>query len=304
MRKKILIIIFDAVILLTVGAFLWRHLQGLPLGAVQLAPLPLGVSLIFPLLFFFNTGLLHHAINRVFGLPFTLRTSVDIYMGSLLAAYIPGRAFVLLKRHVLAKDQGASFVSLLAVFFTEALATILGALIFFVAVSLPFARLIPGPYLVLTVVVFLVAAAALHPRSLNGLYIRYQRWKGRSQPQRYPLSTLMLWKIILGYALNWIFYAVGMMMVLRACVPESAGYGVYLAGMYALAGVIGTVAFVMPNGLGIREGVALIGFSAVMSPAQAALCSVLFRVWNTAAEILCVLLVKLFLARDRKRGSG
>ena len=60
-----------------------------------------------------------------------------------------------------------------------------------------------------------------------------------------------------------------------------------LLGIYPLAQCLGFLTLVAPGGLGIREGVLMIGLQPVIGAEAAIVSSVAVRVLQTAADLLC-----------------
>jgi glycosyltransferase 2 family protein len=285
--------LFNTGILIAVGYYLWQNVTQITLNFADFHYPRVFISLLFPVFFYFNAAIIFYLLNKVFHLPFGLPQSFQIYFGSFLAAYIPGRAFVLIKRHLMSRNNSVPFVSMLMVYFTEAVVMVLGAVIFAGLVILFSGRVLSQTYFVMTVVIFICLAICIHPALLNSAYRFYQKWRGVQNIQKFAMSYQSLWKIILAYVINWGIYSLGIMWMLSAIYNVSQVTLIYLAGIYILAGVLGMLAVILPMGLGVREGVVIIGFSPIIGAPQAAFCAILMRIWSTVSEILCFIVYKL-----------
>jgi hypothetical protein len=90
-----------------------------------------------------------------------------------------------------------------------------------------------------------------------------------------------------GYALSWIVLGAAFALFTTAIVPNMVGSTRVLAGAVAAAYLLGYFAFVVPAGIGIREGVMFVLLESVIGdPGAALVVTGLSRVWFTAAELV------------------
>jgi hypothetical protein len=179
--------------------------------------------------------------------------ALSIWARSLLGRYVPGNVMMVIGRAVMAHDQGVPRrVTLAATVYEQALGLGLasvGAVVFLAAYGSPGDdRLL---WLLLAVPVML---AFLHPVPFRRLSDWALRRIGRA-----PLDTLFDTRQVVRLAS---FYAAGMLPMIVgvwALVRSAAGPGsggVFEVGLaFLLAFVISFLVFVLPSGIGIRDGI-------------------------------------------------
>jgi hypothetical protein len=76
-----------------------------------------------------------------------------------------------------------------------------------------------------------------------------------------------------------------------------------IVGALCLSGIAGIAVFVVPAGIGVREGVLVWVLAAFTTPAYAALIAVASRAWLTAGDVFVVTLGG-WLARPKRGADG
>lgn len=59
----------------------------------------------------------------------------------------------------------------------------------------------------------------------------------------------------------------------------------FCAGVFGISAIMGILAIFAPSGLGVREGIILAGLMLIMPESDAAVISVISRLWQTIAEL-------------------
>lgn len=59
----------------------------------------------------------------------------------------------------------------------------------------------------------------------------------------------------------------------------------FCAGIFGISAIMGILAIFAPSGLGVREGIILAGLMLIMPESDAAVISVISRLWQTIAEL-------------------
>jgi uncharacterized membrane protein YbhN (UPF0104 family) len=70
---------------------------------------------------------------------------------------------------------------------------------------------------------------------------------------------------------------------------------VFVTQIYIVAGVTGMLAFILPSGIGVREGVMMLGLTNLLPTSEAAVVTVLARICITSAEIIGAFFSFIFL---------
>lgn len=224
------------------------------------------------------------------------REAMSIWARSLLARYIPGNVMMVVGRAVMAADKGVpKRVTLAATVYEQALTLGLGAVgavIFLAAYGDPG----EGQYIWLLAVVPIILAF-LHPVPFR----RLSDWVfGRlGRPSIETLFTgRQVGRLLTYYAVGVVIMMVGIWALVRSAAGPDAG-GVAEVGLaFLLAYVISFVAFIIPSGIGIRDGVLALALSRHLPGEVALAISVGLRFALTLIELL---FVGLAIAVGRER---
>ena len=77
----------------------------------------------------------------------------------------------------------------------------------------------------------------------------------------------------------------------------------YAAGIYGISCIIGILAIFAPSGIGVREGIMVLGLGLVMPSEYAVIISIVSRLWMSVSELVLIgiafVVNKLFLLRKR-----
>jgi glycosyltransferase 2 family protein len=138
-------------------------------------------------------------------------------------------------------------------------------------------------------------AAALGPRAgdrLRGAFALADRVR--------PLDAA-LWAV--AYAVSWAVLGLAFALFVAAFEPATAGNTRFVAGTVAAAYLVGYLFFIVPAGIGVREGAMVLLLAQVMPhPAGALVVSALSRVWFTAAELVPLALLPVL--KDSSDDAG
>ncbi len=109
--------------------------------------------------------------------------------------------------------------------------------------------------------------------------------------------------VVLALALAAGLYGAGFGCLTYAFVPTApAGIG-QLIGLFAFAQIAGFLAFFAPAGIGVREGVLMVGLSPLVGSGPAIVVAAACRLWQTAME-LAMTLVGLAMLRSLRLAPG
>jgi len=126
----------------------------------------------------------------------------------------------------------------------------------------------------------------LHPRLLRWLVARTSRlMKVPPGDVHVPSSTAVT--AVAAATGGMVLQGAGFVLLLVAMGEYSGDLALVLLGIYPLAQCLGFLTLVAPGGLGIREGVLMIGLQPVIGAEAAIVSSVAVRVLQTAADLLC-----------------
>jgi len=235
---------------------------------------------------------------RLLAVHVPLRWAASSWGQSMLARYVPGNVFMVVGRVLSSQRRGlelrrvsAGMVYEQALPFCAALTT-LGLL-------LPFWEYHRG-LVALSLIGIPVLLALLHPRAFVPLADRLLRAMGRD-----PLGVRLSFGRVLGllcyYVAAWFVAGVACWALARAVTDVGVAALPALTAAFALAYVVGMVAFVFPGGLGVREVVLAGALAGTLGAGVALAWAVLLRLWQIAVELL---FVGLATALDRAGRDG
>jgi hypothetical protein len=94
--------------------------------------------------------------------------------------------------------------------------------------------------------------------------------------------------LVLAYALVWLAMGTAFFFVCRLFVPFGAAELPAIVFWFVASYVIGFVSSIAPAGIGVREGLLVLGLSRYLPEAQAAAVAVAGRLWLTLVEMICI----------------
>jgi glycosyltransferase 2 family protein len=181
------------------------------------------------------------------------RVALSIWMRSLLGRYIPGNVMLVVGRAVMAHDHGVpKRATVTATIYEQFLALGIGTV---AAVGFLAGYGNPGDsrllWLLLVVPVILVC---LHPVPFRKLSTWALRRTGRP-----PLDALysgrQVLKLVILYATGTAVLLVGIWALLRSAAGPEIGGVIEIGLAFMLAFVASFVAFILPSGIGVRDGI-------------------------------------------------
>ena len=74
----------------------------------------------------------------------------------------------------------------------------------------------------------------------------------------------------------------------RSIYPIPVSEFLYISGVFGLSCIIGILAIFSPSGIGVREGILLMGLMVVMPEEYAMIIALVSRLWMTVSELVLV----------------
>jgi len=231
--------------------------------------------------------------------PARLRTAAT-WGTSLLARYIPGTVFMFLGRYWMSVNQGLEAERVTAAMVYEQAVGVAGALVA-TALLFPFWHYERG-VTAWSLLIVPVLVALMHPRAfapLANLALRLVH--------RQPLARVLSFRAILGIlswmVAYWFVAGLGCYCLAAAVTDGTAAALPVLTVAFALGYVAGMVAFFVPSGIGVREGVVAAASATVLPGGAVAVAwAVLLRLWQVLVELVFVGVV-VIAARVARRGA-
>jgi uncharacterized membrane protein YbhN (UPF0104 family) len=223
---------------------------------------------------------------------------LSVWSRSMLARYVPGNVMMLAGRVVLGREAGvAGRVSLAATVYE--LAFVLGlAAVASIGLLLYVGDLGQGPWLWIVATVPL-GLALLHPRVFAPLSTAVLKRFGRPPLEAF-LSIRQVALFAGLYTLSYVFLIFGVWATVRTFTGSEAGGPLLVGSGFLLSFVISMLAFVVPSGLGVREGIFALVLARNLPGGVAIAAAALVRLVLTLIEVAFTGVV-VALDRHRRR---
>ncbi|MEM7676658.1 MAG: hypothetical protein AAF449_11715 [Myxococcota bacterium] len=211
-----------------------------------------------------------------------------MWLQAFIYKYVPGKVMLVAERVRLGRPLGLSAAQSTVIVLWESIAQLIaGCLV--VAIAWPLTGIAStsiAPMLGGGLVVGLLGLAGLPMalRALNRLSFIQTRL---GKLDALPLTPIRLIRLVAAYALAWLLLGLGFFFAGRCVAPLTSFDAVATVMWYVAAYVFGWVASVAPAGVGLREGVLLIGLGERLSPAEALAAAAAGRLLVTVVEIFC-----------------
>jgi len=225
-----------------------------------------------------------------------LYQNLSIWSYSYIGLYIPGKIGVLAFRILEYNKQGISALKVSYGLFIEMILSLISSVIvIFLGILITDLSLIKK-YLPLIIVLFILLIIIIHPRLIE-LYAKifFKYFKKDSGFYITKFDYFFYLKIIILQLLKWCAAGLGIFFLINSVTHLSWNYLAYITGLYASAAIIGMIAFFAPSGLGVVEGVMIVGLKTILSNALAGIISILIRLWKIVGELSFIFLVMLLL---------
>lgn len=229
--------------------------------------------------------------------------AVTAYLYSILGKYIPGKVFMLLARIPAYEEAGAPIRKVTICFFLENICTLLGAAFLFLVSLLFFPNDILADYTWATVGLVVVFFICINPKIIN-FFLKIMEKLIHKKDMQIPITYKQMLKVVLLFIGNWLIVGIGFYMLAYSIYPIPLSQMLYTAGIFGLSCIIGILAIFAPSGLGVREGILVLGLGLIMPSEYAVIISIISRLWMTVSELALIgiaFVVNQVMERCKKR---
>lgn len=243
------------------------------------------LSMIFFFIYKVTLASLWHYITILNDTAIPYVKAITSYLYSILWKYIPGKVFMLGARLLYYDNEGAKKSKVIICFFIENILTLLGASLLFIFSLLFFPNNILGQYRLFTYFLIFLFFICINPKFINfmlGIVEKIIKKPGF----KIPMTYWQMFKLVILFVVNWIIVGIGFYILVYSIYPLPLSKALYTAGIFALATIIGILSIFAPSGIGVREGIMLLGLSLIMPSHYAVVVSIVSRLWSTIPELL------------------
>jgi glycosyltransferase 2 family protein len=302
MRKirswKIINLVLLTLVLIFISRFLYKNLFALKDFNVRFISGYLVLSIIPIWIWLLITSYIFHLIMKKIIPSTNFRQSISVWSSSYLGTYIPGKIGVYAYRILFYDKIGVSPLKVTYGFFIEMVLSIISSIFVVLLAGIFFEPVIRNNYFIWIALFLITLMISIHPlliRLYAGIWYRYFRKTGNYQITTY--SYFFYLKICSLHIIKWCFAGLGIFLLINSVTDLSLKYFPFITGLYAAAAVIGLLAFFAPSGIGVVEGVMIVGLKTIMSNSLAGLISIFVRLWKITGELTFIFLIKFFLRR-------
>jgi len=305
-----------AVIFFYIGRFVVKNYHDLKQYEFHIHTVRLSISLLGFWVYLFGKLLNWQRITKEIGVQIPLDRAAVAWSYSMIGKYFPGKVFFLLGRIYFYGLEKQSKKRITFCFLLESICSIMAALIILI-ISMFFIEIrfleAYRPWLIFCLgVVFLGGYPPVLRVVMNFLSDLFHRPR-IVQTLKYSVFL----KLVGRYCVTWLIFGVAFFYFVRAFYPVPVSVFLFLTGLYQLAALVGIFSLFAPAGIGVREGILLIGLKHVLPDTVSVLIAITGRLWYTAGELLFVGSVAGFarlrgirlvhrqeLSRDEETGSS
>ena len=253
-KRKIIGLIIVFVVFCIIGRVLYQNWSKVPFEELRFNVGFLAISYVFKFFAFVLGSLGWVFVLKSLGAKLPLKRALRINSVSSLGRYVPGKVWAFLGQVYLAKrDKIPASKTMVSVLLSTTL-SILSALIIFSA-SLVFLvnKGMPNQ-IYLALILIPLCFIALHPHILPKI-VNWGLRKMKKGVIEFNFNYARILKLLGVYCLNWIAQSFCFFFLIRSFYPISISVYPPLLGINSLAWVVGFLSFIVPGGLGIREGI-------------------------------------------------
>ncbi|WP_181918983.1 lysylphosphatidylglycerol synthase domain-containing protein [Wenzhouxiangella sediminis] len=214
--------------------------------------------------------------------------AVEVYIAAWLLKYLPGKAWSYAYRAATARARGIELATLLNSFALETLFLLLASTVpaipIVLAVALTDSAI--SIQMLSPLLLLLPVLALLHrPTTERLTEFLYRFLRQPKPPKSARMSGRFLAKMQAGYLVPRVLNGVAFVLITHSLYGVTVDMWAPLVAFYMLAGILGSLAFFAPSGIGVREGV-LVGLCIhYFNLEQAALLAIITRIYNLLADL-------------------
>lgn len=284
---KIIKILFLAAVAFFLGKYFydnWDSFRSLDIN------INIGVFIGSMLLYFvykLTLAALWHYITRLDNAGISFKNAVTAYLYSILGKYIPGKVFMLAARIPAYEREGVPARKVTICFLLENVCTLLGAAFLFLISLLFFPNELLADYMWAVIAFAVIFFICINPKLIN-VFLRMLGRLMKKDDLEIPFGYFQMLKVVLLFIFNWLIVGTGFYLLTCSVYPLGIEHLLYVGGVFGLAAIIGIISIFAPSGIGVREGIMVLGLSLIMPEEYAVIIGIVSRLWATVAELLLI----------------
>jgi uncharacterized membrane protein YbhN (UPF0104 family) len=298
--------------LLTVGAlslFIWQLIRGyrsLPAGFFQnIKVAPLAGSLIVLILALFFVSLRWGFTLHAMGVSIGLWSAAKIWFLSQAGRHAPGGIWNYVARFYLGRTEIPDGTVITSMILETGLRVVSEILVFLLSIPFwPQRKFLTPNALFLVAGSVALGLALLHPNLLErfaNLWIKYR--VSLKVVDFSGFRWVTTFGLLIYYMLSVAIVGVAFFIFVSALYPVSISLLPHLTGSLAASVVFGFLAPLVPNGLGVREGILTFLLAQILPIPVSIVIAIASRIWLTVGEIFWIIIMLVFHWNERRNNS-
>jgi len=261
-----------------IGKSLYHNWSKVPFEELRFNVGFLVISYAFQFAFFVLGAIGWMLILRRLGVRLPLRRAIEITSAAKLGRYVPGKVWAFLGQVYLAKRDAVPTRKALVSVLLSTILSVLAALLMFLFSLIFFTHEKLPAQVYVALLLIPLSFVFLHPtilsKTLNWLLKRLKR-----DTIALDFSYVEMLEPLGVYCLNWVAQGFCFFFLIRSFYPIPISAYLPLMGINALAWTIGFLSFVVPGGLGVREGIQSFFLKFLIPLPVGIIAALLYRIW-------------------------
>lgn len=227
-------------------------------------------------------------VLAVYGSNVSFVQASHVWFVSNLGKYVPGKVWQVTAMTAMMTRLGTRVVDAGSAAAVITVVNVLAGFAIVLAAGTGLLRTLGSGYERATIFATVALAAALILAPWTVRIVSRVASRALRKPVHISVPAKATWIALVGCAVSWISYGVAFRLLVRSILGHASGTWSEYVAVYTLSYLVGYVTLFAPGGLGAREFVlsAALGAVGLATPAEAALITVLSRLWLTVLEIV------------------
>lgn len=296
---KIIKVIFFVLVIVFLIDYFSKNIENIRKLEIHINWIIFAFSMIFYFIYKISLASLWHYITKLDGAEIEYPKAVTAYLYSILGKYIPGKVFMLGARFPAYLEKGVKMRKVSICFVLENVCTLLGAAFLFIISLFFFPNEIFNNYKLITIGLIILFFICINPRIIN-YFLGLIEKVTKKDDLRIAITYRQMINLIVLFILNWLIVGAGFYMLTCSIYPLPISQLLYAGGIFGLSAIIGILSIFAPSGIGVREGIIVLGLSLIMPSEYAVIISVISRLWATIAELILIF-IAFIISKIHKR---
>ena len=148
-------------------------------------------------------------------------------------------------------------------------------------------------YIILLLLAITITIFMLNPRIIEKVINRFGK-KWITNPISLNFSYVQILFLVFLYFFLWMLLGFQLHLLVNSFYGISFSHWIYLASFNAFSWLIGFLSIITPSGLGVKEGIFILGFKTIVPVSFAIIVAILIRLYTIVADLLITVIFFVF----------